>query len=100
MFRKPLVTLIAAGMLGATASSALAMPNADDKCVLNVKHPPNTGGIKFSEDCKQIYVLPPLTGKVSLSTLSRKPNMQFCPAVLDLQKTSSLIMTTTKTLAA
>ncbi len=99
MSKKPLTTLLAVGLLGASASAAVAMPSADDKCAVNIKHPANTAGLKFSEDCKQVYVLPPTTGKVALAGLARNANLQFCPAVLDVHTTSTSIMNSAGTIA-
>ncbi len=70
-----------AGATILVSAGASAAPAAEPHCKTKVVNPAGAAGIMFDEDCHTAYVLPPVTGKASVSAVAPNTNLNFCPAV-------------------
>jgi hypothetical protein len=78
------VSIIAViGGLFVTGTAMASGPALESKCgAINNPVGGPTSAAYLSEDCRQLFVLPPTVGKASVSGVSTKTNLNFCPAVL------------------
>jgi hypothetical protein len=72
------------------AGSALAGgPALETKCG-TINNPSGLDAVAYpSEDCQQLFVLPPSTGKAVVSAVSPRQNLDFCPAVKKVGQTAA-----------
>ncbi|SMF27499.1 hypothetical protein [Pseudobacteriovorax antillogorgiicola] len=80
------------GAVGYSAAASAAIPSMSQSCsgrLPEIQHPDRGSGVLFDETCRTAYVLPPETGDVSLGSVARNANLQFCPAVLQAGQTAT-----------
>src|SRR5258708_3445083 len=85
--RHVIVSSLLAGIALFASSPAGAVPMQDVQCRAGgapLKNAANGMGLLFDEGCTTAYVLPPKEGTVSVTSLTANPNVQYCPAVLNL----------------
>lgn len=72
---------------------AEAKPTKWDNCdsVLNIQHPVNSAGLRYSADCKVAYVLPPTTGSITkISSAGVYVNSTVCQSLDSLNQTTAI----------
>jgi hypothetical protein len=71
------------------ASAFAGGPALETKCG-KINIPGNVNAVAYpSEDCQQLFVLPPSTGKAAVTAVSPRQNLDFCPAVKKVGETAT-----------
>jgi len=81
------------------AGGAAAAPSLETRCTIRN---PTSGVVSSafsSENCNELYVLPPSVGKASVSAVSPRANLDFCPAVKQVGVIAVSTLTSAATLA-